>query len=65
MDQLLIAKQAKDVEVNDVVAVAFGGTPGLKVTEKFFDEVVELVLESEGGTHKFDPDELVVVLKRG
>ena len=43
----------------------FGGIPGLKVTQVIFDEpVVVLVLESEGGTHTFDPDELVVLLKR-
>ena len=64
MDTLLMAKQAKDVVVGDFVAVASGGVPGLKVAQVIFDESVVLVLESEGGTHTFEPDELVVLLKR-
>jgi hypothetical protein len=65
VDQPLIAKAAKNVRVGDSLAVATGGTLGLEVIGVFFEDVVvELVLESEGGTHTFDPDELVVLLKR-
>ena len=69
MDQLLIVKLASDIEVGDVVALARGDIPGLRVKEvtgDFAKVEVELVLESEGGTktRKFKAHELVVLLKR-